>query len=147
MEIKERYTIPITVIPGREINYSTPDDISLILMVSPDYKSDPELVTLILGVALRDMEHAVMGYRRPSQEEDPVEYASMTFSKTLDIIMNMCIIADELKQELGYSKPLDIVHELGHGDIYKAYKDKLSHVELVNVFIEGNEKALNEEGN
>lgn len=88
-----------------------------------------------------------MGYRRPSQDSDPVEYASMTFSKTLDIITNMCIIADELKEELGYSKPLDIVHELGHGDIYKAYKDKLPHEELVNVFIEGNRKALNEEGN
>ena len=141
---QSEHAIPVTVIMGRETTYSTQDEAHITLMVAPDYKKNLDLVALTLACALRDIEQVMIGFRRPDRDLDPVEYASMTFSKSLDIIMNMCIIADELKEKLGYSKPLDLVHELGHDDLYKAYKNDLNYDELVEVFIEGNDKALNE---
>ncbi len=146
LKAKKRYGIPVTVVSGKETTYTTPEDSAVLLMLSPFYEKEFELVVLAYGVALRDAEQSFAGFKRPPVDSDPAEYASMTFSKSLDIIMHLCIIADELKEELGFTKPLDLVHELGHGYIYKAYKENTDENELIDLFIEGENKAF-EEGN
>ena len=136
VEARKRYEIPVTVITGQICNYTTPDDQSIVLMVFPDYDKDFEYVVITYATALRDAEQSFTGFKRPSANSDPAEYASMTFSKSLDIIMNMCIIADELKEKLGFTKPLDLIVHLGHGNLYKAYKADADYDELVNTFLQ-----------
>ena len=145
LDVKVEYNMPVTVIMGREFNYNTPDETSLYVMVPPDYKKKPELTATALANGIRDLEQSVIGFTRPAKEIDPVEYASMTFSKSLDIIMNMCIIADELKEKLGYSKPLDFLFDLGQYNVYKAYKADADYNEIVDIFVEGEKEAY--EGN
>ena len=134
VEVLEEYSVPAFVMPGREITYTCPDESSIYLMVTPSYKKSAEIVAMTLAVAIRDVEHFIAGYKRPNQETDPADYAEHVFTKSLDIIRYMCIIADELKENLGYTKALDFIFDLGHRDLYEAYKANASFEEFAQVF-------------
>ncbi len=141
LDVMNHYKIPIRVMSGREITYTTPDDSTVYLMAPPAVTKSYDVVALTLGCGIRDVEQGMVGFKRPDKDLDPVEYAAMTFSKSLDIIVNMCKIADELKEKLGFQKPLDIVYELGHGNIYKAQKANADYNEIVDLFVEGERNA------
>ena len=143
LEILQKFNIPVKTIKGRELTYTTPDEQSIYMVLPPKAGESPELVALTLGCAIRDVEQSVRGFTKPDPELDPIEFASITFSRTLDIIVNMCQIADELKLNLGYTKPLDIVDELGHSGIYKAYKDEVGHDRMIDILV----GSVHDEGN
>jgi hypothetical protein len=137
LEVMHKFNIPINTVKGRELTYNNPDDKSIFLVLPPHVKNVPELVALTIGCAIRDVEQGIVGFTRPDKDMDPVEFASVTFSKSLDVIVNMCQIADELKTNLGFNKPLDIIDELGHSNLYKAYKAEADHDTLVDIFVQG----------
>ena len=143
LSILNEYNYPIKTIKGREITYNNPDDKSLFLVLPPHVEGAPELVALTLACGLRDLEQGLVGFTRPDKDLDPVEFASVTFSKSLDIIVNMCQIGDELKENLGFDKPLDIVDDLGHSELYKAYKAEADHDTLVDIFVQGEYEESN----
>jgi hypothetical protein len=144
IEVMNKYNIPVKVLKGKELTYNTPDEQSIFMFLPPKAEKNPELVALVLGCAIRDVEQGIVGFTRPDKELDPVEFASMTFTKSLDIVVSMCQIADEMEEKLGYEKPLDIIEELGHIELYRAYKAKADHNTLVDIFVQGEYDEGNE---
>ncbi len=135
LEVMKQYSIPVKTIKGKELTYSSPDEQSIFIVLPPHSEKSIDLVALTLACGIRDVEQSIKGFTKPNQELDPIEYASITFSRTLDVLVNMCQIADELKENLGFTKPLDIIDELGHSNLYKAYKDNASHDQMIEVLV------------
>ena len=135
LEIMTQYNIPIKTIRGKELTYTNPDEQSIFLVLPPHAEKSLELVALTLGCAIRDVEQSIKGFTKPDPQIDPIEFASITFSRTLDILVSMCQIADDLKEKLGFTKPLDIIDDLGHIELYKAYKDNASHDQMIEVLV------------
>ncbi|MGE4314405.1 MAG: hypothetical protein AB7E85_09080 [Pseudobdellovibrionaceae bacterium] len=136
LQVWDHYKIPVYVMSGREITFTNPDEYSVYLMVTPSYAKTPDLVALALACGIRDVEHAYVGFKRPDKDLDPIDYAAAIFSKELDITCKMCIIADELKENLGYTKALDLVFELGHDDVYKAQKANADFQTIANLWVD-----------
>jgi len=67
---------------------------------------------------------------------DDITYCQRILTKSVDITKHMCIIASEFHDTHDDKKPLDKVIELGHGDVYKAYINKVSYEEFVDIFVE-----------
>ena len=91
---------------------------------------------MALGLGLRELEQGLMGITRPTQDMDDITYCQRILTKSVDITKYMCIIASEFHDTHDDKKPLDKVIELGHGDVYKAYINKVSYEEFVDLFVE-----------
>ncbi len=135
LEILDQFKIPVKIIKSRDIQYTTPDEQSIYLFTAPHYKKDIDVLAVTLACGIRDIEQSIKGFTKPDPQLDPVEFASITFSRSLDIIVTMCEISDQLKEKFGYEKPLDIIEEIGHGDIYRAYKSQVDRDSMVDMLI------------
>jgi len=135
LDVLSNNSVPVKTMAGKELTYTTPDEQSIFIVLPPHSEKNPELVAMTLGCAIRDIEQSIKGFTKPDPQLDPVEFASITFSRTLDILVSMCQIADDLKEELGFTKPLDIIDDLGHNDLYKAYKDNADHDQMIEVLV------------
>ncbi len=140
--VMERYNIPAHVIKGKEITYNNPDEKTIYLIAPPKYQKAIAILAMALACAIRDVEQYIVGFRRPSPDDDPADFAQMTLSKSLDIITTMCKIADELHEKFGVTNVLDTIAELGHGDIYRAYKSEAGYEQLSDLFVQGELSAL-----
>ncbi|MAH04930.1 MAG: hypothetical protein CL561_05195 [Alphaproteobacteria bacterium] len=141
LKLLERYKFPINVLKGKEITYISPDEKSLTIFAPPEYKNLESILAMALGLGLRELEQALMGITRPSEEMDDITYCQRVLTKSVDITKYMCIIANEFHEKLNDKKPLDKVIELGHGDVYTAYVNKVSYEEFVDIFVENDIEA------
>lgn len=141
LALLDKYNFPITILKGKEITYLSPDEKSITMFVPPEYKGLESVLAMALGLGIRELEQALMGITRPTQDMDDITYCQRTLTKSVDITSYMCKIASEFHDECNDRKPLDKVIELGHGDVYKAYINKVSYEEFVDIFVENDIKA------
>ena len=136
LTILDKYKFPINILKGKEITYLSPDEKSLTLFAPPEYNGLESILAMALGLGIRELEQGLMGITRPSQDMDDITYCQRILTKSVDITKYMCIIASEFHDTHDDKKPLDKVIELGHGDVYKAYINKVSYEEFVDIFVE-----------
>lgn len=144
LQVMSAYKIPVHVIKAKEVTYNCPDEFSVTLMAPAKYQDDISLIAMAMYCGIRDAEQALCGFRRPNAETmDSVEYSNLIFSKSFDIIMHMFKIADELNQKLGLKKVIDKIVDLGHSDLYEAYKAGSDFYSLQNLFLNKEYETIN----
>lgn len=142
VELMAQYNIPAHVIKGKEITYNCPDEKTIYLIAPPAWKKDIAVCAMALACGIRDVEQYIVGFRRPDPDADPADFAQMTFTKSVDIIATMCKIGDELHKKFGVTNVLDTIAELGHSEVYMAYKDNVSYNEFSDLFVKGELDAM-----
>lgn len=148
LKLLERYKFPINVLRGKEITYLSPDEKSITLFAPPEYNGLESIIAMALGLGIRELEQALMGATRPTEDMDDITYCQRVLTKSVDITKYMCILANEFHELKDDKKPLDKVIELGHGDVYTAYVNKVSYEEFVDIFVENDIEAYeNNTGN
>lgn len=141
LKLLERYKFPINVLRGKEITYLSPDEKSITLFAPPEYNGLESIIAMALGLGIRELEQALMGATRPTEDMDDITYCQRVLTKSVDITKYMCILANEFHELKDDKKPLDKVIELGHGDVYTAYVNKVSYEEFVDIFVENDIEA------
>ena len=144
LQVMRHYKIPARVIKGREITYQNPDEQSIVLVVPDKYQSQMDIIAMYLYCAIRDVEQTYCGFRRPDAATmNAVEFSNLIFSKGFDIVIHSFRIADELFAQFGHQNVLDKLIELGHNDLYKAYKDGTDISTLQNLYLDKEYEAVN----
>lgn len=141
LKLLERYKFPINVLRGKEITYLSPDEKSITLFAPPEYNGLESIIAMALGLGIRELEQALMGATQPTEDMDDITYCQRVLTKSVDITKYMCILANEFHELKDDKKPLDKVIELGHGDVYTAYVNKVSYEEFVDIFVENDIEA------
>ncbi|MBI1327195.1 MAG: hypothetical protein GC136_06090 [Alphaproteobacteria bacterium] len=135
LEVKNTYNIPIKVIKGKEITFNLPDEDTVYIFAPSGKKNPAEILALAVACGLREAEHKIVGFTRPSKHLPMEEQAQIIYSKSLDIILCMCRIADEIHEKFKLRTVLDIIDELGHGEVYKAFKENKDLTGVGSVFL------------
>ena len=144
LQVMRAYNIPVRVIKAKEVTYTSPDELSVVLMAPVNYKADLPIIAMSLYCGIRDVEQALCGFRRPDAKTmDAVTYSNALFSKSFDIVIHMFRIADELNQKFGLKKVIDKIVELGHSDLYEAYKAGSDFYALQNLYLDKEYETVN----
>tara|TARA_R110002124_G_scaffold64985_2_gene177360 strand:- start:166388 stop:167005 length:618 start_codon:yes stop_codon:yes gene_type:complete len=146
LAVLDKYKYPVHILKGKEITYIAPDEKSITLFIPPQYEGLDSIMAMALGLGIRELEQVLMGYPRADSSMDDIAFCQRTLTKSVDITTYMCRIADEYHSNYDNHKPLDKVIELGHGEVYQAYKNKVSYDEFVDIFVEKDIEAY-ENGN
>lgn len=88
---------------------------------------------LQLGGALRDMEQVLGGFPRPSAEEAPEVFFSISYDKNLNILCEVCKIVEEF-ENLNISEAIAAMRRLGIEDVYSGYKNGAPPDEMLNIY-------------
>ena len=91
----------------------------------------PYQVIALAGV-LRGMELNLMGRERPDPYEDKHEVVAQNLGLNLDILLELCIIIDELAKA-GHDEILTKFKESGFESFYSGYKNDVSDKELLAI--------------
>lgn len=137
LNVMSQNNIPAMVVSNREINYNVPDLKTVHIFCPKPAPKDLTIVALALALGIRDVEHGMLGYRLKAKNLNEIisqEDSDILLSKTLDIIVTMCKIAEEFHDETGDTKLIDYVQNLGHRELYKAFKDRKNLQELEEIF-------------
>ncbi|MES2729463.1 MAG: hypothetical protein V4621_05095 [Pseudomonadota bacterium] len=144
LQVMHHYKISARVIKGRDVTYQNPDEFSVVLVAPEKFQAQIELLAMYLYCGIRDVEQSYCGFRRPDAATmNAVEFSNLIFSKGFDIVIHSFRIADELYARYGHQKVLDKINELGHNDLYKAYKSGADLSSLQNLYLEKEYEAVN----
>jgi hypothetical protein len=135
LQLADQRDITIQILANKDITRFVPDAGHVYLGLASDAEPDYRHIVLNLGGALREAEHFLVGYAPPDHNTDPVDFAALSFAKELDIIINICRIAEELHESGAQQNMLDALEEMGHSEIYQSYKAQQSTGEMLDTFI------------
>lgn len=135
LRMADQRDIAVNILASKDITRFVPDAGHVYLGLASDAAPDYRHLVLNLGGALREVEHFLVGYAPPDHNTDPVDFAALSFAKELDIIINMCRIAEELHACDALQNILDALEEMGHDEIYQSYKVQQSTGEMLDTFI------------
>ena len=133
-KVSEMYNVPLKILKGKgNPTYIAEQNVVIVYVPAPVTEVKPKLI-LDLCQGFRLAEQHLLGFTAPNKEDDVFTYASVMHAKTIDAITYMCKTVEELKNESFYSNLLDEIKNLGHGMVYKAYRDKASHKDIVETY-------------
>ena len=135
LQLADYRGIETRILANKDTTRFVPDAGHAYLGLSANEDPDYRHITLNLGGALREAEHFLVGYAPPDQNYNPVDFAALSFAKELDIIINICRIAEEIRDSDALLNILDALEEMGHGGIYQSYKEQQSTGEMLDSFI------------
>jgi len=75
-----------------------------------------------MATALREAEHYIIKEPRPDAKEDDVTFLHGNLEANLDVIVKLCIIAEECEKQ-GNSEVLNRLRRMGYERIYSGHKD------------------------
>lgn len=131
----------VRVIKNRNPHGYVPGERLIYLGMPPDQEKPDPLTVLELGAAIRNIEHEIVGFVVPGDDQDPLMAASMRHAKYLDIIVYMCRIAIELGDSMKTAEYVDAIEDLGHGDVLRAYLAEAGNEELANAYAEAHKRV------
>lgn len=136
LQLADQRDITVRILANKDVTRFVPDAGHVYLGVAGDTEPDYRHLTLNLGGALREAEHFLVGYAPPDpKNSDPTDFAALSFAKELDIIINMCRVAEDIHANGILENVLDALGEMGHGEIYQSYKEQQSTGEMLDTFI------------
>ncbi len=136
IQVMNQYNIPVQMIISREITFNVPDNKTVHIFCPNPPPKDLLPVALNLALGIRDVEQGILGYKLSGGNAYNIQSQAdmdILFTKILDIITNMCKMAEEYEEEVGTTKLIDYVKQLGHAEFYKAYKDRKDPRELEDI--------------
>ena len=136
LQMADQRNIEIHILVNKDITRFVPDSGHIYLGLSPDNEPDERHIVLNLGGALREAEHFLVGYAPPDPENsDPTDFVALSFAKELDIIINICMVAEELHASSALQNMIDVLEDMGHGQIYQSYREQKSAEEMLGMMI------------
>lgn len=141
LDIANKWGVTIKVFKNRNAHGLAQDRQTAYVGLSPSQEEPDALMILELAAALREVQHILMGYTVPDESTDPLGAATAKHAKFLDIVIQMCKIGHELTESMGTSEYVDILEDLGHGEIYKAHVAEASKQQIVDKYVEAHEKV------
>ena len=121
-------------ITGREPNYRRADGHNIYLICSANTKAvDLEEMACNLGLGIREIEQPSLGIPWLTPGAAVSDPDAAVINHFLDIIIEMCKIADEFVALNGSTKLVDLIEKLGHAELHRGIRSGLSHQELAEI--------------
>jgi hypothetical protein len=136
IEFARQHSIKINVIMGKDPNYITlSKDLTTLICPATTKAVDLDEMACNLGMGLRECETGYNGVplstlQLPQSEKDWANYR-----KTLDSLVTMCKIANELSIANNNTKLIDLIKKLGHYKLYEGVLSGLTDEELGKILI------------
>jgi hypothetical protein len=141
VDFMNAYNIPVHVIVGKEIDFSSPDHKSVILVAPRTLTNKINELALCMACGLRTVQNTVQGFTPTASSPDSLEWKNEQAAKILDIIIIMCKLAKENLDVNKDSKFIDVIRGLGHSDIYEAFLNKAEYSELEKIMLQSINKS------
>lgn len=103
-----------------------------LFMPAAQYTADYHQALQLCG-ALRDIEQILGGFPRPSSDESPEVFFSISYDKNLNILCEICRIVEEF-EDLNISEAMAAMRRLGIEDVYSGYKNGASPDEMLKIY-------------
>ena len=133
LRVASQQRIGIHVIPGKDSSGYIPETRSVFISLPPHLSTISAEKVLELGAYLRQAELQLLGHKNPEESMNSHDYTVAYDAKMIDSLAIMCKIASELNDK-GDSKFVDALIQMGHGELYKAYKKHGQGAELTDVY-------------
>lgn len=134
LEYAKKNDITFGAITGRQPSYQVTDSHHLFLICPANTKAvDLEEMACNLGIGIREIEQPSVGISRAVTGIPGQDLERITFNHMLDIIIEMCKIADEFVAVKGSTKLVDRIEKLGHSELHRGIRSGLPHQELANI--------------
>ena len=127
--------VSISVLNGKEPEFSSPDNKSVVLIAPRIYAKDIKELALCLACGLKIVQNYYLGFRPTTASHDTLEWKNEQAGKLLDIIILMCKIAEEYVVVSNDTKFVDLIKRLGHSDMYEAFLNKAPYEELEKIML------------
>lgn len=136
IDFMNSHHIPVSVLLGRDADFSCPDGQSIIL-ICPLHRIDNHISELCLGLAsgIRTVFNFSQGYTPTKAPHETIEWKNEHAAKLLDIVLLICKLAEELETVRKDTKFVDLLKRLGHSDIYEAFLNKAPYEELEKIML------------
>lgn len=126
--------ITFGALTGKQPSYHVTDSHHLYLVCPANTKAvDLEEMACNLGIGIREIEQPAIGIARAAPGTPGLDLERATFNHMLDIIIEMCKIADEFVAVKGSTKLVDRIEKLGHSELHRGIRSGLPHQELANI--------------
>lgn len=131
----------IRVIKNRNVHGYAADHKTIFFGLPPNMTEPDGFAVLELGAAIREIEQEMVGFTLPD-DDDPLLLASTRHAKFLDIVVFMCKIAYEIKENTGSDECIKALFKLGHEDTYQAVISEMELEEIASVYENANNAII-----
>ena len=121
------------IIKGKNSSGFIPESRAIFIGIPPELSTPGPETVLALGAYLRQAQLQILGHKNPDESMASFDKAVAFDSKMLDSIVIMCKIAAE-HYEKGQPEFVDAILRMGHGELYKSFKEQGSGTHLVDLF-------------
>lgn len=135
LKIAQDYDTPIRVLTSPNYRGFITNQGGIYIVMPAAEKSAKYMQALVLAYALRDVEQIAAGYTHPSLKDDKDHYISANYSKNLDMILEMCKIAEEF-QNKDIPEALHVLQRMGLESLYSGYRNKLDQAALMDAYMD-----------
>lgn len=134
LDIADEKDVEIRIMSSPNYQAVTTNKPLIYLFLPADQYTADYHQALQLGGALRDMEQILGGFARPSIEEPPEIFFSVSYDKNLNLLCEICKIVEEF-EALNIPESAAAMRRLGIEDIYSGYKNAASPNEMLDIYI------------
>lgn len=125
----------IEVISGREPDFRYGSEDTSFLICPLNTKAvDLDIMALIYGLCIYELEQPSLGFHRPAPGVPGVDLPQILFRQLLDITLEMCKIVGEFEDTKRSTKLVDYLAKLGHSELYREFRLGKSKEELTKVY-------------
>ena len=135
LKIAQDFDTPIRVLTSPNYRGFITNQGGIYILMPATEKSAKFMQALVLAYALRDVEQIAAGYTHPALHEDKDHYVSANYSKNLDMILEMCKIAEEF-QNKNIPEALHVLQRMGLESVYSGYKTGLDNDALMKIYLD-----------